>query len=79
MRTLDQLRPGMSARITRLTASGAIGQRLAEMGLITGAPVRVVRTAPLGDPLEIELQDYFLSLRKAEAHLIEVSDAAPTP
>ena len=72
MPTLDQLRPGVSATITRLTAAGAIGQRLSEMGLIVGAAVKVVRTAPLGDPLEIELQDYHLSLRKVEARTVEV-------
>lgn len=75
MRTLDQLPPGASARITRLRAVGPIGQRLAEMGLIEGEAVRVVRLAPLGDPLEIEVQDYFLSLRKADAQCVEVSDA----
>ena len=72
MPTLDQLKPGTRATVTRLTATGAIGQRLSEMGLIAGATVKVVRTAPLGDPLEIELEDYFLSLRKAEARTIEV-------
>lgn len=72
MPTLDQLKPGTRARVARLSASGAIGQRLGEMGLIAGARVRVVRTAPLGDPLEIELEDYFLSLRKAEARAVEV-------
>ena len=75
MRTLDQIRPGSSARITRLKVDGPIGQRLAEMGLIEGALVRVVRTAPLGDPLEIQLEDYSLSLRKAEARCVEVSEA----
>jgi ferrous iron transport protein A len=75
MRTLDQVPPGSSARITRLQTSGPLGQRLAEMGLIEGETVRVVRLAPLGDPLEIEIQDYFLSLRKAEARCVEVSEA----
>ena len=74
-RTLDQLPPGTSARITRLRTSGPIGQRLAEMGLIEGEKIRVVRLAPLGDPLEIEVQDYLLSLRKAEARCVEVSEA----
>jgi len=75
MRTLDQVKPGDSARITRLQIAGAVGQRLAEMGLNPGARVRVVRTAPLGDPLEIQLEDYSLSLRKAEARCVEVSEA----
>jgi ferrous iron transport protein A len=75
MMTLDQVRPGNFARIERVAAAGPIGQRLAEMGLIEGEKVRVLRTAPLGDPLEIEVQDYFLSLRKAEARCVEVSPA----
>jgi len=73
MTTLDQLRPGARARVTRLAADGVLGQRLGEMGLVEGATIRVVRAAPLGDPLEIELQDYLLSLRRAEARCVEVS------
>ena len=76
MTTLDQLRPGARALVERVAATGPIGQRLAEMGLIEGAQLRLVRTAPLGDPIEIELQDYFLSLRKAEARCIEVRPTA---
>jgi ferrous iron transport protein A len=75
MATLDQVPLGGSARITRCTAKGPLGQRLAEMGIIAGARLRVVRSAPLGDPLEIELQDQHLSLRKADARCVEVSDA----
>ena len=74
--TLDQIRPGRSARITRLATSGPVSQRLGEMGLVAGATVRVVRAAPLGDPLEIEVSDYFLSLRKAEARCVEVSETS---
>jgi ferrous iron transport protein A len=75
MRTLDQLRPGMSARIVRLVARGALGQRLSDMGFVEGTGVKLIRAAPLGDPLEVEIQDYLLSLRKAEARLVEISDA----
>ena len=64
----------MRASVLGVRASGALGQRLVEMGLIAGAPVRLVRTAPLGDPLEIEVQDYLLSLRRAEARHVEVSE-----
>jgi ferrous iron transport protein A len=74
VRTLDQLPVGSSARVVRLRAAGAIGQRLCEMGLVEGTGVRLVRFAPLGDPLEIEVQDYLLSLRKSEARLVEISD-----
>ena len=65
--TLDQLRPGERARVLRVEAAPALAQRLAEMGVLIGADVRMVRTAPLGDPLEIELHGYFLSIRKADA------------
>ena len=75
MRTLDQLRPGMSARVVRLAARGAIGQRLSDMGFVEGTAVKLIRAAPLGDPLEVEIQDYLLSLHRAEAHLVEISDA----
>ncbi len=75
MATLDQLRPGDQAAVLRITASGTLAQRLGEMGLIEGETVRMVRAAPLGDPIEIELHDYFLSLRKAEARFVEVSDS----
>jgi len=65
----------MTARVVRLCATGTIAQRLSEMGLVAGSDVRLVRFAPLGDPLEIEVQDYFLSLRKAEAKLVEIDPA----
>jgi ferrous iron transport protein A len=73
MRTLDQLKPGDSAIVGMLTGDGAIHQRLLEMGVIEGADVEVVRMAPLGDPMEIIVQGYHLSLRKAEASLVSLA------
>jgi ferrous iron transport protein A len=55
-----------------LHGDGAVQQRLLEMGVIEGAEVEMVRRAPLGDPLEIIVQGYHLSLRKAEAKLVEL-------
>ncbi len=72
MVTLKDLQPGDHARVLRCRGTGAIFQRLCEMGFVAGAPVRLVRFAPLGDPLEVELTDYHLSLRKSEAGMIEV-------
>jgi ferrous iron transport protein B len=73
MMTLDQLKPGQCATVHAVSGSGtAIYQRLLEMGVFEGAELKVVRFAPLGDPMEIQVQGYNLSLRKAEAHLIEV-------
>lgn len=72
MRTLDQLKPGESGVVAALHGNGAIHQRLLEMGVFEGAEVSMVRRAPLGDPLEIVVQGYHLSLRKAEARLVEL-------
>ncbi|MCZ7649046.1 MAG: ferrous iron transport protein A [Planctomycetota bacterium] len=69
---LSACRPGQGGRVTRTLAEGPLGQRLMEMGLIEGARVQVVRVAPLGDPVEIRLNDYHLSLRKAEAEGVEI-------
>lgn len=73
MRTLDQLKPGDSGIVGLLTGDGAVHQRLLEMGVIEGADVEVVRMAPLGDPMEIIVQGYHLSLRKAEAALVSLA------
>lgn len=72
MRTLDKLKPGESGVVVTLHGEGAVQQRLLEMGVIEGAEVEMVRRAPLGDPLEIIVQGYHLSLRKAEAKLVEL-------
>ena len=73
MRTLDQLKPGELATVEKLHGGGAIHQRLLEMGVIEGAGIEVVRLAPLGDPMEIVVQGYHLSLRKAEAALVSLA------
>ena len=73
MRTLDQLKPGDTGTVESLRGDGAIHQRLLEMGVIEGAGVEVVRMAPLGDPMEIIVQGYHLSLRKAEAALVSLA------
>ncbi len=72
MRVLSQLKPGESGVVTALHGEGAIHQRLQEMGVIEGSDVEVVRIAPFGDPIEICVQGYHLSLRKAEAAFVEV-------
>ncbi len=73
MLTLDQLRVGQRARIQSLQGADGLVQRLFEMGLLEGEEVEVVGFAPLGDPLEIRLQDYRLSLRRTEAARVAVS------
>ena len=57
----------------KVEGAGLVSQRLMEMGLIEGAAVKVVRVAPLGDPLEVEVQGYYLSLRRSEAEKVEVA------
>lgn len=73
MKTLDQLKAGERATVKAVSGEGtSIYQRLLEMGVFEGAELSVVRFAPLGDPMEIRLQGYNLSLRKSEAKLVEV-------
>ena len=71
--TLADLACGQHARITALEGKGPLVQRLYEMGLLEGAEVTLVRRAPLGDPLEVRLLGYSLSLRGAEAAQIRVA------
>lgn len=70
--SLNDLQPGTSARVWRLHGQGGIRQRLLDLGLLPGVDVMVVRSAPLDDPIEIRIGDAFLSLRRAEAMMIEM-------
>lgn len=70
--TLDEVAPGSAAVIVRVCGEGPIRRRLVDMGLRPGAEVRVERLAPLGDPIEITLLDYHLTLRRSEAVNIHV-------
>src|SRR5262245_11882202 len=72
MTSLDQLQIGQRASITGVEGSDALGQRLLEMGLMEGAEVEVLGFAPFGDPIEVRLRDYRLSLRKREAARVAV-------
>jgi Fe2+ transport system protein FeoA len=67
MSSLDQLRVGDRCRVEALQGNDALVQRLLEMGLLEGEEVEVTNVAPLGDPIEIRLGDYRLSLRRREA------------
>lgn len=70
--TLDELKPGSRCRIKRLSARDKLGQRLLDMGVYPGMRLTVVRNAPLEDPMEVELEGYFVSLRHEEARFVEV-------
>ena len=69
---LDALPPGRQARVARIEGSGPVAKRLMEMGIVPGAPVSVVRAAPLGDPIEVRIRSYHLALRRSEARTILV-------
>ena len=70
--SLDALPFGVSARVLRMEGAGPVAKRLMEMGIVPGAPVSVVRAAPLGDPIEIRVRSYHLALRRSEARTITV-------
>jgi ferrous iron transport protein A len=70
---LTALAPGGSGKVTQINVPAANRPRLMEMGLLVGTPVELVRFAPLGDPVEIKVRGYHLTLRKHEAEQILVS------
>jgi len=72
MTRLTDMKPGKKARIVHMGVKGPAGRRYMEMGVVRGETIKVVRVAPLGDPIEIEVKGYNLSLRKDEAGLIIV-------
>ena len=72
MKTLRETAVGATAKVKKLHGEGAIKRRIMDMGLTKGTEVFVRKVAPLGDPIEIKVRGYELSLRKADAELIEV-------
>lgn len=72
MRTLREVKVGHSARVVKLHGEGALKRRIMDMGITKGVEIYVRKVAPLGDPLELNVRGYELSLRKADAELIEV-------
>ena len=72
MRTLREVEVGQSARVVKLHGMGAVKRRIMDMGITKGAEITVRKVAPLGDPVEITVRGYELSLRKADAEMIEV-------
>lgn len=75
LKTLDTFTPGENGKVKRLRAEGAVRRRLLDMGITPGADVVLRKVAPLGDPIEIIIRSYELTLRKAEASLIELEVA----
>ena len=76
-RPLSNLHPGDEGLVYQVLAEGRIRQRLLEMGFIRGAHLRVEKLAPLGDPMELVIKGYHLSLRREESECILVSEVVP--
>lgn len=74
-RRLHELRAGEKARIHCHHAMGAIRQRLLDLGFVPNTEVDVIRRAPLGDPIQLKVSNYNVTLRRSEAELIEVAEA----
>jgi ferrous iron transport protein A len=70
--TLEEVKIGQTVRITRLRGEGAVKRRIMDMGLTKGTEVAVRKIAPLGDPIELTVRGYELSVRKDDAAAIEV-------
>ena len=72
MKTLKDVKIGQTATVVKLHGDGAIKRRIMDMGVTKGAQVYVRKVAPLGDPMELTVRGYELSVRKRDAELIEV-------
>ena len=72
MATLKDAKIGQTVRVKKLTGEGAVKRRIMDMGITKGVEIYVRKVAPLGDPVEVTVRGYELSLRKADAELIEV-------
>ena len=72
MNTLKDVKIGYRAKVVKLHGEGALRRRIMDMGITKGVEVRVRKVAPLGDPIEITVRGYELSLRKEDAQMIEV-------
>ena len=73
MKTLRQAKVGDTVKVVKLHGEGAVKRRIMDMGLTRGVEVQIRKVAPLGDPIEVTVRGYELSLRKADAQMIEVA------
>lgn len=72
MRTLRDVKVGEKVKVVKLSGVGAVKRRIMDMGITKGVEITVRKVAPLGDPVEITVRGYELSLRKADAQMVEV-------
>ncbi len=74
MKTLRETAIGKTVRIVKVHGEGAVRRRIMDMGITKGTEVTVRKVAPLGDPIEITVRGYELSIRKADAEMVEISE-----
>ena len=72
MKTLKDVKVGKTAKVVKLHGEGAVRRRIMDMGITKGVEIFVRKVAPLGDPMELAVRGYELSLRKADAEIIEI-------
>ena len=74
MRTLKDVKVGEPVKIRKITGEGAVKRRIMDMGLTKGVELKIRKVAPLGDPIELTVRGYELSIRKADAMMVELED-----
>ena len=74
MNTLRQAKVGQTVKVVKLQGEGAVKRRIMDMGITKGVEVYIRKVAPLGDPVEVTVRGYELSIRKSDAEMIEISD-----
>ncbi len=72
MRTLREVKVGETVKVVKLHGEGAVKRRIMDMGITKGTEIHIRKVAPLGDPIEITVRGYELSLRKADSEMIEI-------
>lgn len=72
MKTLRESKVGETVRVVKLHGEGAVKRRIMDMGITKGVEVQIRKVAPLGDPIEVTVRGYELSIRKADAEMIEI-------
>ena len=72
--TLKEAKIGQTVKVLKLTGEGAVKRRIMDMGITKGTEIYIRKVAPLGDPIEVTVRDYELSLRKADGEMIEVEE-----
>lgn len=73
MKTLKTVRPGQTVSVLKISGEGPVRRRIMDMGITRGTEITVRKVAPLGDPIEVNVRGYELSLRRDDAEMIEVS------